>query len=340
MAHCLESILAQTLRDIEVICIDDGSEDQSAKILNEYALRDARISILHQANRGAAAARNAGLSQAKGTYITFVDADDYIEQDTYLLCTNVFSHTIDLVHFGTQLESESPTTNDAEQRFLDHLNEGTLPMDSESILHLSGCVWNSIFRRTIIESHQLRFPETVIWGEDMCFKYKYLAFCRAVYVIPKRCYHYVRHHASITLSDKTSVRRASDLLNVVDQVCTFYQDANLLAKKKKIIYALIQQINTALQFAPDKQNGLILKRAQILLQQHRITQLFPWDFYLVHIAKGDTTCPRILKYCFRCQPKQMGYYFLGIPLISWHLKHGCCYTKVLGITLLKRPLPC
>lgn len=80
---CLDSIISQTLKDIEIILVDDGSEDNSGKICDEYAEKDSRIIVIHQKNNGLSNARNTGLNIASGEYIGFVDSDDYIKSEMY-----------------------------------------------------------------------------------------------------------------------------------------------------------------------------------------------------------------------------------------------------------------
>ena len=81
LRQCIDSILAQTFTDLELILVDDGSKDQSGQICEEYSERDSRICVIHTENRGAAAARNAGLARASGPYIAFVDSDDYLSEN-------------------------------------------------------------------------------------------------------------------------------------------------------------------------------------------------------------------------------------------------------------------
>ena len=83
LVECLESIVNQTLKDIEIICIDDGSTDNSGKILDEYAQKDSRIKVIHKENAGYGKAMNLGLDNATGEYIGFVDSDDFVGEDTY-----------------------------------------------------------------------------------------------------------------------------------------------------------------------------------------------------------------------------------------------------------------
>ena len=83
LRECLDSIINQTFRDIEIICVNDGSTDKSLEILKEYALKDNRIKVITQGNKGQSVARNIGLNNASGKYITFIDSDDYLDFNTY-----------------------------------------------------------------------------------------------------------------------------------------------------------------------------------------------------------------------------------------------------------------
>ena len=100
LCQCLESVIKQTLREIEIICIDDGSTDNSLKILQEYAQKDRRITVLKQENLHAGVARNAGLAVAKGEYIHFLDSDDWIDEETYAKLYDLITTTqADFVKF-------------------------------------------------------------------------------------------------------------------------------------------------------------------------------------------------------------------------------------------------
>lgn len=96
LRKCVDSILAQTFTDFEVILVDDGSPDNSGKICDEYASKDSRVRVIHKKNGGLSSARNAGIDVARGKYLGFVDSDDYIEKDMYeLLYDNIVKEQAD-----------------------------------------------------------------------------------------------------------------------------------------------------------------------------------------------------------------------------------------------------
>ena len=106
LSECLMSLLRQTYRPLEIICVDDGSEDNSLEILQKYALLDSRIKVIHQENAGVSAARNRGLDAATGEYVTFVDADDWVEPVAYEMAMSAFHQEVDMVCFGVVVDGE------------------------------------------------------------------------------------------------------------------------------------------------------------------------------------------------------------------------------------------
>ena len=117
LGECLDSVLRQTLEDIEIICVDDGSTDGSAKMLAEYAAKDPRIRIITQANAGLSAARNAGMDAACGKYIYFLDSDDYIVDDMLERCVAVCERDqLDQFVFGCRCLFEDPAMDERVRR--------------------------------------------------------------------------------------------------------------------------------------------------------------------------------------------------------------------------------
>lgn len=166
LTRCLDSILAQTERNIEVICIDDGSTDSSPEILSSYANRDDRIRLLTQSCRGAGAARNAGLDIAQGTYLSFLDSDDFFEVGMLEAAAHKLDETgADLVVFGSWVYDD---THGQDRPAGWRLNVDNLPandpfsfrdMPDQIFNSFGNVVWNKLFRSTFVSMHQLRFQE-------------------------------------------------------------------------------------------------------------------------------------------------------------------------------------
>lgn len=190
--NCIESILDQTYKDIEIIMINDGSTDHSKNICDHYAKLDQRIKVIHQENAGPSAARNRGIEQAVGNYIQFVDADDYIKPTMTETLVKAITNNIQLVicgyqsiHFWT-LRKYTPSFTGIYQQSDLMQYIGELYRD---ILLPSPC--NKLYDATLINDFQLRFQENVKVGEDLLFNLAYIKTCSRIQMIDKILYNYV-----------------------------------------------------------------------------------------------------------------------------------------------------
>lgn len=174
LGECVDSILAQTLRDIEVILVDDGSTDTSSSICDAYAEKDSRVQVIHKANGRAASARNAGLKIAQGEYIAFVDSDDWIAPEMYekMLAAGADVCLCDYLRF--QGEKEFPfTQSNIREGFYDkeQIRKEVYPhlvMDGiEYPITISN--WALLIRRKIIAENQLSYREDIHVSEDAPF---------------------------------------------------------------------------------------------------------------------------------------------------------------------------
>ena len=196
LSECVDSILAQTLRDIEVILVDDGSTDSSPSICDAYAEKDSRIQVIHKANGRAASARNAGLKLAQGEYIAFVDSDDWIAPDMYekMLAAGADVCLCDYVRF--QGEKEFPFTQpNIRDGFYDkeQIRKEVYPhlvMDGiEYPITISN--WALLIRRKVIEENQLSYREDIHVSEDAPFGSEVLYCADTFFYLKGEClYHY------------------------------------------------------------------------------------------------------------------------------------------------------
>lgn len=205
--RCMQSLLNQTLKDIEIILVDDGSPDDCSKMCDEYAKKDERVKVIHKKNAGLGMARNSGLDIATGEYVAFVDSDDFTDVDAYSsLYHKAKEANADVVYAGFVMQKSDKTESecfvlDKEwvgkeiQSFLKSLIFDTKP-DKETIWM---SVWNAIYRRDLIETNRIRFySEREILSEDILFHTMLLPLCSKIVCIPKTFYHYCYNGTSLT----------------------------------------------------------------------------------------------------------------------------------------------
>lgn len=199
--QCIDSILAQTFTDWEVLLVDDGSPDNSGSICDEYALNDSRISVLHKCNAGVSSARNLGIENAKGEWITFIDADDFIGTK-YLeqIKTSVAKcPDVDLIHCGCQNYMNG--TISINQQYED------FESDDCSILfnRFRGLVATKWFKRDIIIKYNIRFDEKIKIAEDYIFTVDYIHHINKYAFNSCLDYFYRIHSQSVTHSIHTVI---------------------------------------------------------------------------------------------------------------------------------------
>lgn len=200
LAACLDSLIAQTFVDWEAICVNDGSKDKSLAVLQEYVEREPRIHIIDKPNEGVSVARNAGLSAAKGRYITMMDCDDTMLPHALqtLLSPMEEDENVDLVVAGAQhvmLKSGQVTYKGA-------LFDGNERSGFFAPMHImrsvTGMAVTKLFRKDILNLHGIRYRADMRAGEDHEFALHYMLFCRGVFVVQKPVYNYIHHGASVS----------------------------------------------------------------------------------------------------------------------------------------------
>ena len=196
LARCLESLLNQTYKDIEIICINDGSTDSSYEILKEYSAKDARIVILNQSNQGISIARNNGLKIATGEYIGYVDSDDWLELD---FCEKLYNavkkYDADVAVGGivkTSDKYQNQLLSFQEEKVYDSIHDKFIVCDVPD----KSYVWNKIYRKSKLVEHDINFIPNVIY-EDIVFTPKVLYYTDKLVTVPDTNYYYFRHHKTL-----------------------------------------------------------------------------------------------------------------------------------------------
>ena len=213
--RCISSLLNQTLTDIEIILVDDGSPDLCPQLCDEYAQKDSRVKVIHKANAGLGYARNSGLEIATGEYVAFVDSDDYVDVKMYnMLYLTAHKENADAVFCGFYTETRAGNWirskevlenkvwgGDDVRRFaLDMI--ASAPYEKiERRYQMS--VWHSVYKRSIIEEKNIRFfSEREVVSEDIPFQLDFLCNSNKVGYIKPAFYYYCLNESSLTKSFK------------------------------------------------------------------------------------------------------------------------------------------
>lgn len=195
LRQCLDSVLSQNLREIEVICVDDGSTDESTGILLGYASKDERLKVVCQKNSGPGTARNNGLRYANGKYVIFLDSDDWFEPDMLEKLFETAERTgADITICKTeQFDAATGEEISGDWMLKDALapSECFVPADiADHIFQLTyGMVWDKLYLRSFIEREGLGFP-SLRAAEDTAFVYKSLLFSSRIALLPEVKVHY------------------------------------------------------------------------------------------------------------------------------------------------------
>lgn len=200
LVRCIDSVLHQEYQDFELICVDDGSRDHSPSILDDYAQRDQRVVVIHQANAGVSTARNNGLARAKGTYIQFLDADDWIASNAtteLVRCAKQSNADMVVADFyrvvGTKVARKGSILSDDVLTLEEYADCMKLsPAD-----FYYGVLWNKLYRNDMIQKYHLQMDPKVSYCEDFIFNLEYLLHCHAIAPLQIPVYYYVKTEGSL-----------------------------------------------------------------------------------------------------------------------------------------------
>ena len=193
LPHCVESILAQTYTDWELLLIDDGSPDGSGRLCDFYSSEDSRIRVFHKENGGVSSARNLGLDNVRGEWVTFVDADDAIEPETLLECSTHFEKA-DIVRFSMKFVYSEDGSQTSEIAFPQIRKEQYLSKiaSRETIMG----VWGGLYLVDLFKDTNLRFNESLVSGEDWLMLTRLVMRARQVKIIDMPFYLYTKYNES------------------------------------------------------------------------------------------------------------------------------------------------
>ncbi|MBR0423555.1 MAG: glycosyltransferase [Clostridia bacterium] len=246
---CLDSLVNQNFRDIEIICVNDGSTDKSVAILNEYAKKDSRIRIINQENQGVSEARNTGIRESKGKYISFVDSDDYVDPKIYekgyeLIDSNdadVYSMKEETFYNGANLIKEKPYNSS--KVFVYGDGEKTIDFPNKTYGIKLGVVWNKLYRKSLITDNNFKFEKDIYFGEDTIFNW--ILFTRVKKVIndENRLYFYRSSRPGSIMSTVDASKKIENYIAIARRLVEEYNTTNYFKGYENWVTTKILSLN-------------------------------------------------------------------------------------------------
>ena len=297
LRQCLDSVINQTLKDIEIICVNDGSTDNSLEILEDYAKKDSRIKIITKENGGLSSARNVGIANSSAEYLGFVDSDDYIDITTYEKAYNVMlSNNVDLVIWGAKVVKDKGLK--MKSKLLKSIvNYHSLKFKGKQVLtnnkvdiysKMPVTVWNKLFKKDIIIKNGLKFPDGFLF-EDNDFFTKYFLLSKTAYFIDEYLYCYLQRNNSImanTVYNNNTYKKIFDYITVYNNIWDFAKSHNLFSENIEILnYIFDRYLISIYSGCPDKDElmsqllGWIQKLDNDVLKNPNITYIKDDELY-------------------------------------------------------------
>lgn len=212
LPKCIDSILEQTYRNLEILLIDDGSKDSSPQICDEYAEKDSRIRVIHKENGGLSSARNRGLDEAKGDFVGFIDSDDYIQKDMYeYLMSGIEKYDADIsICQRIMVKNDKKKPQDREKNEVYDTETAVRKLLNEDIMN---AVWNKLYKKEVVEG--IYFPEGRVY-ESTAVTFQYITRAKKVANLKKSKYYYIMRDGSI-VHDKNIKNRSDWCLSHIDR---------------------------------------------------------------------------------------------------------------------------
>lgn len=244
ITQCLNSVLSQTLKDIEVICVNDKSQDNSLEILKEFQEKDERITVIdNEKNLGAALTRNEGIEKAKGKYIYFIDADDYIDEK-YLECMyeKIEKENCNVVLNLSICYEANGNSTEYKHPSMPEINRDGEYMDNITTIHDAPCfIWARMYKKSFLNENNLRFLD-IHATDDVVFNAIVDMFIDKTFAFYGENYHYTVNDSSVTGTAKTVDDRDLQHIKAYSMIYDFLKDHNKLDDRLKLfrVYPFIK----------------------------------------------------------------------------------------------------
>lgn len=309
LRESVDSILAQTYKDLEVILVDDGSPDNCGKICDEYAEKDPRVKVIHSENGGLSAARNRGMEIAKGEYIGFIDSDDWIDNDMFeVLMQNLKTTGADICICG--FHQDGPGSSKVRSIAED---EVILPQDAvKGIIRgkYSSVVWNRLYKRKCLED--LKFPEGNVY-EDVLISCRMLMKADKVSVSSAHPYHYRIRPRSITATNSMDTVKDYCIAHYlrykeISENPLFSEDKEFMEQLTVSLIEAAELVWSWMHKMPGKERDhTFMKEAASTLRE------------IIPYPRQKHLSPRLKISLFFCRRASAFHYFAMYHLHKWHV---------------------
>lgn len=282
LIECLDSVVYQTYKDLEIILIDDGSSDSSPEICNRYMEKDSRIQVIHQKNGGAANAKNTGLRVATGEYLAFLDSDDFLEPDAYeYMLKEIEKEEADVI----QCSFRNIYLNGSESIVV--LSEKQEFSSSEYLARFTqdwtcGLLWDKLYKRSLFENIYFEEGHKI---DDEYFTYQGIINAKKIIHDPAIVYNYRKRNSSVMLSPKSQRRIVLDRVDYLtkrrQKVCDAFPELKSVFDKHyyNMLVILLKDSGSSLD-SVQLIRGIIKKEFFNILRQRSCWDLLPgiWGF--------------------------------------------------------------
>ena len=311
LRRCVDSILNQEYTDYELLLVNDGSTDASGDICEEYGDRDPRVIVIQKENTGVSDSRNRALDRARGKYLQFLDSDDWITPDaTRLFVRAAEEYGCDMVisdFYRVVGERLSPKGDIEEEGVLTREEFAAHMMENPADFYY-GVLWNKLYRRDIIQEHQLQMNPEINWCEDFMFNLEYIRHARRFYALHTPIYYYVKTKGSLASQGINLSKTIKMKLTVFAYYNDFYKnvlDEEEYEKNRLQVYRFLIDAAGDGMVAPtilpgsqklgEERSSLYLEAVEgegVLMDEYRSRKLL--DRYLEPVASQfDLTFPEI-----------------------------------------------
>ena len=239
LTECLDSIINQTLEDIEIICVNDGSTDSSLEILNNYAQKDKRIIVINKANSGYGNTMNIGINASTGEYIGIIESDDFADKNMFEdLYKTAKENDADIVksdwyHYWSKNKFSRKNNRISHAKAFKLTNS----KQDKSLLRIDPSVWSAIYKRDFLNKYNIRFLETPGASyQDLAFSFKVFALAERVILTDKAYLYYRQDNMNSSVKSKTKVYCVCDEYNEIDRFLDEYPQL-------KFEYKIQEEIN-------------------------------------------------------------------------------------------------